>query len=46
MGELAGVSEEERKAKFPSLEELMPKVYAELNETQKILKIITKICRI
>ena len=36
--ELAGVSEEERKEKFPSLEELMPSVYAELNQTQDNLE--------
>ena len=35
---LAGVSEEDRKANFPSLEELMPTVYAELNSTQDILE--------
>ena len=34
---LAGVSEEDRKSKFPSLEELMPVIYKELNETQDIL---------
>ncbi len=36
--ELAGVSEAERKSKYPSLEELMPAVYAELNKTQKNLE--------
>lgn len=35
---LAEVSEEERKATFPSLEELMPSVYAELNKTQDRLE--------
>ncbi len=35
---LAGVSEEERAAKFPSLEELMPRVYAELDEIQTKLE--------
>ena len=35
---LAGVSEEERISKFPSLEELMPKVYNELDETQTKLE--------
>ncbi len=35
---LAGVSEEDRKTKFPSLEELKPSVYKELNETQNILE--------
>lgn len=35
---LAGVSEEDRKANFPSLEELMPVIYKELNETQDILE--------
>jgi pyruvate, orthophosphate dikinase len=34
---LAGVTEEERKSKFPSLEELMPVVYKELDTTQDIL---------
>jgi len=32
--ELAGVSEEDRKAKFPSLEETMPEVYKQLMEIQ------------
>ncbi len=32
------VSEEERAAKYPSLEEVMPKVYQELNETQQNLE--------
>jgi pyruvate,orthophosphate dikinase len=35
---LAGVSEEERKAKFPSLEEAMPAAYKELDETQEKLE--------
>jgi pyruvate,orthophosphate dikinase len=35
---LAGVSEEDRKVNFPSLEELMPTVYTELNSTQDILE--------
>ena len=35
---LAGVSEEVRKEKFPSLEELMPRIYKELDETQEILE--------
>ena len=35
---LAGVSEEERKAKYPSLEELMPEIYKELDATQDILE--------
>ncbi len=34
---LAGVTEEDRKANFPSLEELMPSIYKELHETQDIL---------
>lgn len=34
----ADVSEEKRKAKYPSLEELMPTTYAELNKTQAILE--------
>ncbi len=33
-----GISEENRKKQFPSLEELMPSVYKELNETQDILE--------
>ncbi|MBO5800992.1 MAG: pyruvate, phosphate dikinase [Alistipes sp.] len=32
------ISEEERKAKYPSLEEVMPEVYAELNGIQKHLE--------
>ena len=36
--ELAGVSEEERASKFPSLEEAMPTAYKELNETQENLE--------
>ncbi len=36
--ELAGVSEEDRKAKFPSLEEAMPVVYKELAETETKLE--------
>ncbi len=35
---LAGVSEEERKNNYPSLEELMPAIYKELNETQDKLE--------
>jgi pyruvate,orthophosphate dikinase len=35
---LAHVSEEERSTKYPSLEELMPKVYKELDETQEKLE--------
>src|SRR5210317_1109533 len=35
---LAGVSEEERKTNYPSLEELMPEVYKELDATQDILE--------
>jgi pyruvate,orthophosphate dikinase len=34
----AGVSEINRKTKYPSLEELMPTTYAELNTTQAILE--------
>lgn len=33
-----GVSEEDRKANFPSLEEAMPSIYAELNATQQKLE--------
>jgi len=33
-----GVSEEDRKANFPSLEEAMPTIYAELNATQQKLE--------
>jgi pyruvate, orthophosphate dikinase len=36
--ELANVSEEERKANFPSLEEAMPGIYKELFDTQKKLE--------
>ena len=36
--ELAKVSEEERASKYPSLEEVMPRVYAELNDTQQKLE--------
>ncbi|MBC8488035.1 MAG: pyruvate, phosphate dikinase [Bacteroidetes bacterium] len=36
--ELAKVSEEERKEKFPSLEEVMPEVYKELDEIQQKLE--------
>lgn len=36
--ELAGVSEEERKTKFPSLEEFMPEIYRQLFETQQKLE--------
>ena len=32
--ELAQVSEEERKTKFPSLEEIMPEIYAQLIKTE------------
>ncbi|MEN8229578.1 MAG: pyruvate, phosphate dikinase [Bacteroidota bacterium] len=35
---LAKVSEEERAADFPSLEEVMPEVYAELHETEQKLE--------
>ena len=35
---LAGVSEDDRKSKFPSLEEMMPTVYKQLNETQNKLE--------
>jgi len=35
---LQGISEEERAAKYPSLEEVMPDVYAELNEIQQKLE--------
>lgn len=36
--ELAQVSEEERKAKFPSLEEVMPAIYKELVKTETALE--------
>ncbi len=36
--ELAGVSEEERASKFPSLEEYMPAAFNELNDTQTKLE--------
>ena len=32
--ELAGVSEEERAAKYPSMEEAMPEIYKELDALQ------------
>ncbi|MBL7026518.1 MAG: pyruvate, phosphate dikinase [Candidatus Marinimicrobia bacterium] len=35
---LAGVSEEERKRDFPSLEELMPEIYAELHSIEQRLE--------
>jgi pyruvate,orthophosphate dikinase len=35
---LADVTEEERAAKYPSLEEAMPKIYTELNATQNALE--------
>ena len=35
---LQGISEEERAAKFPSLEEVMPEVYEELNKIQQKLE--------
>ncbi len=36
--ELQGVSEEERASKYPSLEEAMPEMYRQLNETQQKLE--------
>ena len=36
--ELQGISEEERKSKFPSLEETMPELYRQLNEVQQKLE--------
>lgn len=36
--ELQGVSEEERAAKYPSLEETMPEIYKQLEETQQKLE--------
>lgn len=36
--ELAKVEEEDRKTNYPSLEELMPNIYKELNEYQQILE--------
>ncbi|NOY97028.1 MAG: pyruvate, phosphate dikinase [Chlorobi bacterium] len=36
--ELQGVSEEERASKYPSLEEAMPEIFAQLNETQQKLE--------
>ncbi|MBQ9426925.1 MAG: pyruvate, phosphate dikinase [Paludibacteraceae bacterium] len=35
---LQGISEEERASKYPSMEECMPKLYAELNEIQQKLE--------
>lgn len=43
--ELQGVSEEERKSKYPSLEEEMPEVYKQLNEIQDKLEKTTTTCR-
>ncbi len=40
--ELQGVSEEERAANFPSLEEAMPEIYQQLFETQKRLELHNK----
>ncbi len=34
----SGISEEDRKRRYPSLEELMPSAYDELNQTQDILE--------
>ena len=36
--ELQGINEEERASKFPSLEEAMPELYKQLNETQQKLE--------
>jgi pyruvate,orthophosphate dikinase len=36
--ERAGISEEERAAKYPSMEEAMPEVYAQLNQIQQNLE--------
>jgi pyruvate, orthophosphate dikinase len=36
--ELQGISEEERAAKYPSLEETMPEIYKQLEETQQKLE--------
>ena len=36
--ERAGISEEERKEKYPSMEEAMPEIYAQLNEIQDKLE--------
>ncbi|KGN94107.1 pyruvate, phosphate dikinase [Porphyromonas crevioricanis] len=36
--ERAGISEEERKANYPSMEEAMPEIYAELNRLQQKLE--------
>ena len=36
--ERAGISEEERKAKYPSMEEAMPEIYAELDAIQEKLE--------
>ena len=35
---LAGISEEERKEKYPSMEESLPQIYKELNEVQEKLE--------
>ena len=44
--ELAGVSEEERAAKYPSMEEAMPEIYKELDMLQTKLETTIRICRI
>lgn len=43
--ELAGVSEEERAAKYPSMEEAMPEIYKELDALQTKLETTIRICR-
>ena len=43
--EMQGVSEEERKAKYPSMEEAMPEIYKQLDAIQTSSKTITAICR-
>lgn len=44
--ERAGISEEERIAKYPSMEEAMPEIYKQLDAIQENLKIIIGICKI
>ena len=44
--ERAGISEEERVAKYPSMEEAMPEIYKELDALQTKLETTIAICRI
>ena len=44
--ELQGISESERALKYPSLEEVMPAAFKELNEIQQHLENYFRTCRI